>query len=202
MQFTRKQIIKYIKSHQTASIPELSRVLNLTVGNIRHHIKELEGQEIIQESGNLPIKGKGRPIKFYALTKEAEDHNLDGLADILIKVLIGNKSRGDSEDCLKMIAKGMKGDFQSDMGSIQKLNQVVSWLDERHYQAHWEASPTGPRIIIDHCPYSAIQPKNPELCQMDAAILSELTGKSVRHISKRSNNYQEPKQCVFLVQEE
>ena len=202
MQFTRKQIINYIKSHQTASIPELSRVLNLTVGNIRHHIKELEGQDVLQESGTLPIRGKGRPIKIYSLTKEAEDHNLDGLADILIKVLFKNKPNGDSEDCLKMIAEGMMDDFQSDLGPIQKLNQVINWLDERHYQAHWEASPTGPRIFIDHCPYSSIQSKNPELCQIDKAILTELTGKPVKQINKRGKNFQEPKQCVFLVQEE
>ena len=201
MQYTRKQIISYLRSHHTASIPELSRVLNLTVGNIRHHIKALEDQQIIKQVGNLPIKGKGRPIKIYTLTKEAEDHNLDGLADVLMKILV-SKSMGDSKENLENVAKEMTKKFQGGTTSIQRLNQVIQWLDERNYQAHWEASPTGPRVIIDHCPYSAIQPDNPEICQIDNAMISKLLGIPVRQTCKRRFDHQEPKQCIFALQTE
>jgi predicted ArsR family transcriptional regulator len=201
MQYTRKQIIDYVRIHQTASIPELSRILNLTVGNIRHHIKALEKQKIIKESGNLLIKGKGRPTKQYNLTKDAEDHNLDNLAGTLIKVLIRERTE-DSEYTINTIAEMMIRDFKRSQSSIQQLNQVIQWLDERHYQAHWEASPTGPRVIIDHCPYSAIRSSTPEICQIDNSMLAHLTGSQVYQICKRGLDYQEPKQCIFAIQAE
>jgi len=56
MQLTRKQIIDFLNTNHTATAVELSRALNVTAANIRHHISELIQQEIIEEIGNLPAQ--------------------------------------------------------------------------------------------------------------------------------------------------
>jgi predicted ArsR family transcriptional regulator len=193
MQFTRKQIISYLTTNHIASVPELSQALNLTVGNIRHHIKELEGQEIVEEIGNLPPQGRGRPTKLYCLSKGALEHNLD----FLINVLLRFNTQEDEETRYKKIANQMIGEFDYFPQVIQRLNQVMDWLNEHNYQARWEASPTGPRVIFGYCPYAAILDTNPEMCKIDTALVSQLTGAAMEQQSKLERSPQGTRQCIF-----
>jgi predicted ArsR family transcriptional regulator len=198
MQYTRKQITSYLRKHHSASVPELSRVLNLTVGNIRHHIRDLEDQSIIEAVGKLPIKGRGRPTNLYTLTENAVDHNLDGIVEVLLELLVKETTPGETNDRYTQIAESMTGGFQSGAANpVQLLNQVVAWLNDHHYQARWEASPSGPRVILEHCPYSTIPSKDPVLCRIDKEILSHLVGVPMEQAIKRSHTPQGTHQCVF-----
>jgi len=194
MQYTRKEIIAYLRKYHSATIPELSKALNLTVGNIRHHINDLEGQGAVESTGDLPVKGRGRPTRVYTLAVRVLDHNLDGLAETLMKVLF---QKPKENQVYEAIAKEMTAGFQGDASPVQKLNRIIQWLNEHNYQARWEASPTGPRIILDHCPYTAIRDTNPKLCQVDQALLTQLTGKPMRQDSKRNDSLSGSQHCSF-----
>jgi len=198
MHFTRKQILDYLKTHHLASIPELSQALNLTIGNIRHHIKELEVQTIIEEVGNLPAKGRGRPTKMYCLSKSALDHNLGYLAEILLKLWVEGNPQADLSDRVHQIAKKMIGDRAPLANMIQRLNQAIEWLNQRHYRSRWEASPSGPRVILGYCPYLAILDTNPEMCQIDTSLVTQLIRTPMQPIAKLERSPQGSHQCVFV----
>jgi predicted ArsR family transcriptional regulator len=66
-------------------------------------------------------------------------------------------------------------------------------MSEMNYQARWEAGAEGPRLILGQCPYTAIIEKHPELCKMDAAMLTDLLGRNVELRTKLSPF------CVFSV---
>jgi predicted ArsR family transcriptional regulator len=53
--------------------------------------------------------------------------------------------------------------------AVQRLNQI-------HYQARWEARSSAPRLIFSNCPYLEISETMPVICEIDAALIQELTG--------------------------
>jgi len=80
-----------------------------------------------------------------------------------------------------------------------RLNQTIRRLDEMNYQARWEASSQGPRVILGHCPYAAILAENPELCQMDAVFLSSQLGQAVDQVAKLERGPQGIPHCIFAL---
>lgn len=198
MQFTRQQIIDHLNRHHVASVSELSQALNLTVSNIRHHIKELEARQIVEEVGNLPQSGRGRPTKLYCLSKGALDHNLDYLAEILLDVILQDSAPADRSQYFERIASHMIGNLPLPKNQIQRLNRAIQWLDDHNYQPRWEASPTGPRITLGYCPYVAILDTVPEMCQIDLSLISQLAGNPMQQTARLGRGPEGAHQCVFV----
>lgn len=198
MQLTRKQIIDHLLRNHFTTATELSSSLNVTAANIRHHLGELKKQEIIETFGKLPGKGRGRPQQLYRLSTNTLEHNLANLSKVLLKFVFANSSADDLDEKINKIASIMGLEFGSYPNLFQRLNQLVRWLNKRHYQARWEASPTGPRVFLGHCPYSAIIDTNPEICMLDRALISNSVGIQVTQVVKLERNPKGARQCIFL----
>jgi predicted ArsR family transcriptional regulator len=199
MQLTRKQIIEYLNTKHTATATGLSQALNVTAANIRHHISELIRQDILEEVGNLPTQGRGRPTKLYCLSKGALNHNLDYLADILLKVIAQGELEDNSQNPFTKIAHQMLKNLDIPTSPIKRLTQAMEWLNDHNYQSRWEASPKGPRVVLGYCPYVAILDTNPEMCQIDTSLLSQLVGLSMEQIAKLERAPQGIRHCVFAI---
>ncbi len=200
MQYTRKQIIRYLETNQTATIPELSKYFNLTKGNIRHHIFELEEQGIVEDYGTLPKVGRGRPTKIYRIRSRAQDHNLDHLATSLLKILQTDLAQKEVTKVLERIATIMIGDYETSGSLIQKLSATIRWLSERNYKARWEVTATQPKITLGHCPYSIIVDENPQLCELDTHIISQLRGVKMKQVAKLERSPEGARQCIFMAE--
>jgi predicted ArsR family transcriptional regulator len=198
MQITRKQIIDHLSRNHFTTASELSSTLNVTAANIRHHLGELKKQEIIETFGKLPGKGRGRPQQLYRLSKNTLEHNLANLSEALLKFVLDNSSADDHQTQMNKIARIMGLEFGSYPNLFQRLNQLARWLNKRHYQARWEASPTGPRVFLGHCPYSEIIDSNPEICMLDQALISNLIGIQVTQVEKLERNLNGARYCVFI----
>ncbi|MBC8506056.1 MAG: helix-turn-helix domain-containing protein [Anaerolineales bacterium] len=193
---TRAQILEYIRSHQMASALEISRALPMTPANARHHLSALERENIIEVVGNRSAKGRGRPTKLFALTHQAMDHNIDLLVDAMLKVL---KCEDDLEEQFSRLVPHLFGEIEGSAAPFAKLNKTVLRLNEMNYQARWEASPEGPRVILGHCPYAAILAENPELCQMDAVFLASQLDQKIEQVAKLERGPQGIPHCIFSV---
>jgi predicted ArsR family transcriptional regulator len=79
----------------------------------------------------------------------------------------------------------------------KRLKLTAEKFNQMNYHAHWEAGSEGPRILFSHCPYAAIIERHPELCKMDAALLSELMGQPTRQIFKIGKDGSSV--CVFVM---
>ena len=193
---TRSQILDYIRSHKMASAVEISRALPMTAANARYHLSALEEQNLIEVIGRRIPKGRGRPTKLYALTHQAMDHNIDLLVDALLKIL---KEEKDLKKQFARLVPHLFGNIEFSPNLVGRLNQTVRRLGEMNYQARWEASPEGPRVIIGHCPYAAVLAENPELCQMDEVFLSSQLGQPVEQIAKLDRSPQGTPYCIFAI---
>lgn len=81
---SRQQVLDYIHSQGAVTSHDLSRALNMTTANARHHLAILSSLGVIEEIGERHIPFKGRPAKVYRLALLLRGHNLDRLTIALL----------------------------------------------------------------------------------------------------------------------
>ena len=200
MQITRQQIIDYLRKYRLGSSIQMGYALQVTAANIRHHLNILLEQGIVEIINQEPGRGRGRPTNIYSLTQAAQEDNLDGLAAALLDTLLAGQTPNERENRIDQLAEQLLGSPDQVVdGFRQRLENTVARLNELHYQSRWEASAEGPRVILNLCPYAAILPEHPELCQMDAMIISILIDHPVKQIVKLERGPTGVPHCIFVL---
>jgi predicted ArsR family transcriptional regulator len=197
---TRLRILDYLRKRQTASVRELSRALAMTGANIRHHLAVLESNDLI-EAINRRQEGRGRPANVYGLSRRVLGDGLDELAGAMFDVWLKEAAEEVREAGLRSVARRLTGENlpAPNIPVPQRLALAVDRLNELHYQARWEASAAGPRILLGHCPYAEIISRYPELCQMDAHLLELQLVLPARQTAKLERSATGLPQCAFIV---
>lgn len=172
--------------------------LDRTRANIQYHLSKLEAEGLIEKlpSAALPAQ-PGRPRHFFVLSVRARPTNLVGLADALLKQLFSTEKTAEQSTLDQLAQRLFPLSLPISLTLTQRLNRVVKELSSRGYQARWEARPAGPQVEFRNCPYAALLPLHPELCQLDAAVLKLLTACQV----EQRMRMQLPKEpaCLFQV---
>jgi predicted ArsR family transcriptional regulator len=195
---TRLRILDYFRKHQTASVRELSCLMGMTGANIRHHLAVLESNDLIEIVGQRKER-RGRPMHVYGLSRRVLGDGLDKLAGTLFDVWLGGAADERREAGLRSLAERLAGGTQFKAPVMKRLVRAVERLNELHYQARWEASAAGPRLILGHCPYAAIVADHPELCRMDAFLLETRLNASVEQTAKLQLSDKGLPFCAFLM---
>lgn len=204
MKTSRQRLLEFVYARKIVSAGELSRALQMTEANARHHLAILQEQGLVEVVGERPPQGKGRPAQLFGPSKQALGNNLARLAKALLAemadegwaVRVARRMAADEETPLPLPASSARA--QEGGGHLtQRLVHTVQRLNELHYQARWEAHAGGPRLILRNCPYAAIIEKHPELCQVDAALLEQLAGAPVEQIAKLAPERGGGVVCVF-----
>jgi predicted ArsR family transcriptional regulator len=196
MQLTRRQILDYLQTNRAATPVEMSRALQVTAANIRHHLKILRTAGLVEVVGTRKVRGRGRPMKLYSLTERALQDNLEALSDALLSVLLADSP--DVDAALGQVAAAMLGDCCPPESAHARLNRAVAHLNELHYHAAWEASPDGPRVILRNCPYVSVLGSHPELCRLDAALLAILLNAPVTQTARLERSPGGAPHCAFI----
>ena len=170
----------------------------MTGANIRHHLAVLESNDLIEIVGQRK-EGRGRPMHVYGLSRRVLGDGLDKLAGTLFDVWLDGVADERREKDLRSLAERLAGGAESKAPVMKRLVRAVERLNELHYQARWEASAAGPRLILGHCPYAAIVADHPELCRMDAFLLETRLGASVEQTAKLQLSDKGLPFCAFLM---
>jgi len=197
---TRLRILDYLRKQQTASVNELSRILAMTGANVRHHLAVLESNDLIELVSQERV-GRGRPVNIYGLSRRILGDGLDILAGAMFECLLLETPETVREAGLRSLALRLGGKDMPDPSSSlpRRLTLAVDRLNELHYQARWEASIDGARIILGHCPYAAIIGTYPELCRMDTHLLEQRSGSPVEQVTRLQRSAKGYPFCVFRV---
>jgi predicted ArsR family transcriptional regulator len=198
MQHTRQQIIKYLHSHRSATSTELGRALLVTPANIRHHLKLLEKDDLVKVIGHEAAHGRGRPTNLYGLTDHALTHNLDGLSDALLGTLFSCEL--PTKVIVNRVARNLIGTYKPASTRLTLMKRVVEKLNQLKYEAAWEASPNGPKIIFRNCPYALIISEHPEICDIDTAMLTYALKRPFIQSAKLERSPDGSSHCAFVLQ--
>jgi DeoR family suf operon transcriptional repressor len=196
----RQRILNYIIEKKSATAEELSKVFKVTPANIRHHLSILIEQGSVVIVGQKAAEHKGRPAQIYSCTQQIKQNNLDQLTEVLLSYAVNHFGQKDLSQLLKSIAGQIVVRFPPDINNpTRRLYSSIRALNRMNYQAHWEAHGEHPRIMLGHCPYSALVEQHPEICQMDRFVLEALLDTAVEQIEKLTNTTKGLTQCVFFI---
>lgn len=169
----RQKVLTYLTKNRTASAREISRGLKMSIETVRHHLRVLVADGRLEVESVRGREGRGRPEKAYSLPQAALGDNLSALSEALL-------AEAGSSVRVEALAKRLAGDVGfASQPAAKRLNLLVEKLNQMHYHAHWEAGAEGPRVLFGHCPYAAIVGRHPELCEMDASLLTLLAARPV-----------------------
>jgi predicted ArsR family transcriptional regulator len=201
---SRQRILGYIQAYRSASVLELSRVLHVTPANIRHHLDILLEQGVVLVVSQRLARGRGRPARIYGLTQQFSSHNLSRLASALLHEHLADQPPGQSQEAIARLAERILGEAvpASHVGGGSSLSvlllHAVQVMNEMNYQARWEAHPGAPRVIFQHCPYLAILPEHPELCQLDVRLLENMLHREVVLTDRLVSDAAGQRHCAFI----
>lgn len=198
MTTARQKVFAYLKKNRAVSAAQVARALNLSAPTVRHHLSVLCSDGRAAQVGSQHKDGRGRPLKLYGLSEGLMGNNLALLSDLVLSESLERIAPGKRQQVLEAMAKGLirqmiQLDFKGP--AAQRLAVLIENLSRLNYQARWEAGAQGPRISFGHCPYAAIIAKHPELCRMDAMVLSDTTNQFVRQSAQIG--VAESPACVF-----
>ena len=196
----RQKVLAYLRKQRVASAAQIGRGLNMSAASVRHHLSIMLADGRIAVLGENRGVGRGRPIKQYTLSEKSLGDNLALLSDAVLREWLNSLSASKRNEALKKIAGVLVAQFGTshpEVAAAKHLAFVVEKLNELHYQARWEAGAEGPRILFGHCPYAAIIKDHPELCQVDAEMLSGLLQATARQTAKIDLNNSAA--CVFAL---
>jgi predicted ArsR family transcriptional regulator len=205
MKPTRQRILDYLENHQSASAVELSHTLLVTSADIRHHLYLLVKAKIVGKIAVKHSSGAGRPSILYAKVKKGADEQLIPLTHILLDILFEKTIDGLNPTVLEQVANHLVGEsnLSDNKGSYSLINKIlrtIPRLNTLGYHARWEAHSVSPRIIFGHCPYEAILPYHPILCQIDVLMLEKMVKKQIKPLISIKPDLQESHACIFIVE--
>lgn len=207
MKTSRQQVLDFIRLRQVVSATEISSSLRMTRANARHHLAILEEQGAIQVVEMRKAHGKGRPTHLYSLSPSLQGDNLPFLASALLDEL-NRLSDQEKRPGLLRLARAMVTSSEAvkpspsmlDASALsQRLLRLVQRLNRQGYHARWEARAEAPRLILGHCPYSAIIASHPELCQLDAYLIEEMLQRRAEQKDKLTPDSQGVPYCAFRI---
>lgn len=142
---------------------------------VRYHLRKLHAMGLIEEVPNTaPKLTVGPNERLFRKTFSEKNPCLFTLCEQLIRALPSLCSDTDPVEFLCGLLLQTKGESLNHQK--KSLNKLVIWLNERNYQAGWEAGKAGPLLYFANCPYRDIRSGNDILCQMDRQLLRELSG--------------------------
>lgn len=198
MQSTRQRIMVYLAENHRTSAHELSRLLDMTVANIRHHLGKLEREGKIEVVGQTEPEGKGRPVHIYMATRAAQANGFENLVRAMLDEIRTRRTQQQKETRLAFIADTLRAETGDEGGPITlRLGKAAQRLNELRYEAHWEAHASGAQIILGNCPYAAIIDEYPELCQMDHLLIKKMLGSDITLAEKFTRDPQGSMVCRF-----
>jgi predicted ArsR family transcriptional regulator len=188
---TRGRMIALLR-RAPRTVEELAQALDLTDNGVRVHITALERDGIVEQQGQR--RGTRKPSALYALTAEGEQLFPKAYGPVLrelLDVLAEQLPPEALEEMLRVVGRRLAAEHPSAPAEPRaRALAAVGVLNELGGLAELEAE--GDRLLICgySCPLSAMALRRPEICQLAAALLSEVIGGPVQEACERGTTLQ------------
>jgi predicted ArsR family transcriptional regulator len=202
MKTSRQRILEFFELKGIVSARDIASALRMTSANARHHLRVLADNGVVVNAGQRTSSERGRPEQVYQLAHQAGANNLALLSAALLVLINRTLKEEKREEFIQTLAAEILAEVEPSkiLNLGLRLQSAVRKLNEMNYQARWEARSSHPRLILGHCPYSAILLQFPEICMLDKYLANHLTGTRMEQIAKLAVVSPGIRQCIFEVQ--
>ncbi len=194
---TRGRIVLLLR-RADHTVDELAHNLDLTDNAVRAHLATLERDNLVRPTGTR--RGSGKPAVVYTLAPEAERLFPKAYAPVLqqlLEVLATRMPAVKVAEIMENTGQRLAAQWSIAPGKLrERLQQAVVILNELGGLAELEERDESYIIQGYSCPFAAIVPGHPEICQLAQALLAELIEEPVQEHCERSG----AARCCFTVQ--
>jgi DeoR family suf operon transcriptional repressor len=183
----RAAILTELKRARQLTAQQLAARLGSSLNAVRHHLKELEAESLIEYERER--RGVGAPVFAYRLSAAGEALFPRRYEETLLEVLDQVVERGGREAAVT----ALEGQFEAlrrklapslDSAPPERRAELVTRaLVNEGYMAEWEGSGTEGALREHNCAVHAVAQRFPELCQAEVKFLEEMLGASVQRQS-------------------
>jgi DeoR family suf operon transcriptional repressor len=170
------------------TVSELSAAVKITPIAVRHHLSSLQAEGMVEVREER--HGVGRPRQIYKLTPVAMERGTSRyfqFTTLLLDQLKEHLPPEMVEKLLREVASSMAGEWKTELDALpmlQRLERLVELLTREGFVAKVESTGTDQYCLTElACPYSRISLSHPEVCALDASMLSRALGTPVERIS-------------------
>ena len=198
----RWDILLELKRSPDRTARELGRALGYSLNGVRHHLKELEAEGLVEYRRRH--HGVGAPEFVYRLTAAADGLFPRRYEATLIELLDHVVAEGGREAAVRVLeahytalAKRLDPALEG-LPSRRRLDVIAQALSDEGYMAESkEQQPGSFATLVEHnCAVKAVAERFPEICQAEARFLESTLGVPVE---RRSHMLAGCGACEYLV---
>jgi len=179
-----------LKRAEPLAAKELAARLGLSLNAVRHHLKELEAEGVLEYVREH--RSVGAPAFAYRLSAQGQALFPRRYQETLTYIL-DHVARRDGraaaiamlEAHLQGLAAQLKVEF-AELTPEQRVERMTRLRSDDGYMAEWQAAGIGAATIREHnCAIHAIAERFPEICAAEERFMAEVLGAPVerrRHI--------------------
>lgn len=192
---TRSEILTALKKAQPLTAKELADRFGVTPNALRRHLKELEGEGIVQY--RREIRGVGGPVFAFSLTEAGEALFPRAYERALAEVLDLVREQQGDDGLLQLfqrrwdeIARVARPELER-LPVDQRATRLAALLTSLGYMAEAHVSSGALPVLTEHnCAIRLIAERFPEVCAAEERFIADLLGAPVTrqaHIAKGAN---------------
>lgn len=184
----RGAILVELKREPGLTIRGLMQRLGLSANAVRHHLKELEAEGLVEHGRTR--HGVGAPPHAFRLAAAAEPLFPSGYADALTALLEGVAEREGREAVVALLERHLAG-LVPDAAAhppgtpAERMTQLAGLRTAQGYMAEGAAGPCCGTLVEHHCPIRAVAERFPEVCAAEQKVVALALGGTVerrRHL--------------------
>jgi DeoR family suf operon transcriptional repressor len=184
----RGQILLDLKRAQPLTAKDLASRLGLSLNAVRHHLKELETEALVEYVREH--RGVGAPAFAYRLS--AAGHALfprryQETLTLILDQVAEREGRAAAVAMLEGHLEKLAGKLKAELAGLtpeQRMERITQMREEDGYMAEWHSAGPGEATLREHnCAIHAIAEQFPEICVAEKRFLEELLGATVERRS-------------------
>ena len=178
-------LIELKRAHQLTA-KELATKLGLSLNAVRHHLKELEAEALVEYERRH--RGVGAPAFAYRLSAAGEalfPRRYEATLTELLDYVVEREGRATAVTVLEARYDALTRRLQDELAGAtpaQRMAAVAQLLSDEGYMAEGTASAETGTLIEHNCAIQAVAQRFPEICAAEARFLAAALGAEVdRH---------------------
>jgi DeoR family suf operon transcriptional repressor len=183
---SRGAVLIELKRARWITARELAEKLGISLNAVRHHLKELEAEGLVEYERRH--RGVGAPAFAYRLSAAGEGlfpRRYESTLTELLDYVVQREGRASAVAVLEARYHALTRRIQNDLAGAtpaERMAAVARLLTDEGYMAEGTAS-SGTGTLIEHnCAIQAVAERFPEICAAEAKFLAAALGAEVdRH---------------------
>jgi DeoR family suf operon transcriptional repressor len=179
----RGVVLVHLKRAQHLTAKELAARLGVSLNAVRHHLKELEAEGLVEYEREH--RGVGAPAFAYRLSPSGEalfprryEETLTALLDQMVQRNGREAAVALLESYFTVLASRLQGE-RAGSTPAERLHTIGRVLSEEGYMAEVSARTADGTLTEHNCAIPAVAERFPEICAAEARFLADVLGAEV-----------------------